>query len=195
MKPPAASLFIIAKFPEYCYNILVRNWRSTDCEPMNETELDEHKKFLKAAVALAEKNALSGAGGPFAALVVKNGEVVAEGFNQVTSLKDPTCHAEVDAIRKACKKLKDFELKDCVIYSSCEPCPMCLGAVYWSRPKALYFAADKHTAAKHGFDDKFIYEEIMLDYPRRAIKTAAIKIDGYEDPFKKWDSKKDKIEY
>ena len=149
------------------------------------------------AVKLAEKNILSDGqgGGPFGALVVKNNKVLAKGVNRVTAKHDPTNHAEIDAIRKACKKVNSFELKGCVIYSSCEPCPMCLGAIYWARPKALYFAADKTTAARHGFDDKFIYDEIKLPYKKRSIKTAAVKIDGYENPFNLWDKKTDKIKY
>ena len=109
------------------------------------------------AIKLAEKGVAAGKGGPFGAVIVKNGKIVARGCNQVTSTNDPTRHAEVDAIRKACKKLNSFDLKDCIIYSSCEPCPMCLGAIYWARPNALYFAADRIIAAKHGFDDNFIY--------------------------------------
>ena len=115
---------------------------------MEQAELKQHKKFLKEAVKMAEKGMLEGKGGPFGAVIVQNGKIIARGCNQVTSSNDPTRHAEVDAIRKACKKLGTFELRDCIIYSSCEPCPMCLGAIYWARPKALFFAADRFTAAK-----------------------------------------------
>ena len=137
----------------------------------------------------------TGKGGPFGAVIVKDGKILAEGFNQVTSANDPTRHAEVDAIRKACQKLNAFELKDCVIYSSCEPCPMCLGAIYWARPKALYFAADRFCAAKHGFDDKFIYDEITQPADKRSIPTVRIVLDGAEEPFEIWSSRTDKIEY
>ncbi len=162
---------------------------------MTEQELQEHKHFLKRAVELAAQNMNTGKGGPFGAVVVRNGEIIAEGFNQVTSANDPTCHAEVDAIRKACQKLGTFELKDCVIYSSCEPCPMCLGAIYWARPKALYFAADRYCAAKHGFDDKFIYDEIPLPAEKRTIPTVHIVLDEAEAPFNTWSARTDKIEY
>lgn len=162
---------------------------------METQELLQHKKFLKAAIKLAEKGVASGKGGPFGAVIVKDGKIVARGFNQVTSSNDPTRHAEVDAIRKACKKLKSFELKDCVIYSSCEPCPMCFGAIYWARPKALYFAADRFVAAKHGFDDNFIYKEVSLPVEERSIKTICVALDEKEKPFISWDHKTDKTEY
>ena len=123
---------------------------------MNEQKLQTHKKFLQQAINLARENVATGRGGPFGAVIVKDGEIIARGSNQVLSGQDPTLHAEVDAIRNACKKLNNFDLKDCIIYSSCEPCPMCLGAIYWARPKALYFAADRHTAARHGFVDTVI---------------------------------------
>ncbi len=162
---------------------------------MTEQELSEHKRFLRRAVELAAQNMHTDKGGPFGAVVVRGGEIVAEGCNQVTSANDPTLHAEVDAIRKACKKLGSFELKDCVIYSSCEPCPMCLGAIYWARPKALYFAADRFCAAKHGFDDKFIYDEIALPPDARSIRTVRIALDGAEEPFEVWSARTDKTEY
>ncbi len=162
---------------------------------MNEQELQTHKKFLQQAINLARENVATGRGGPFGAVIVKDGEIIARGSNQVLSGQDPTLHAEVDAIRNACKKLNNFDLKDCIIYSSCEPCPMCLGAIYWARPKALYFAADRHTAARHGFDDKFIYDEIMLPLHQRSIHTECIALDGNEEPFDRWDKKEDKIQY
>ena len=162
---------------------------------MEQAELKLHRKFLKKAVKMAEKGMLSGKGGPFGAVIVKDGKIIARGCNQVTSTNDPTRHAEVDAIRKACQKLNAFELKDCVIYSSCEPCPMCLGAIYWARPKALYFAADRFCAAKHGFDDKFIYDEITQPADKRSIPTVRIVLDGAEEPFEIWSSRTDKIEY
>ncbi len=162
---------------------------------MNEKELKQHKLFLKEAVKMAEKGVCSGKGGPFGAVIVKDGKIIARGYNQVTSLHDPTCHAEVDAIRKACKKLKDFELKDCIIYSSCEPCPMCLGAIYWARPKALFFAADRFTAAKYGFDDEFIYKEVPLPVEKRALKTFCIELENRNKPFEDWGNKTDKIAY
>ncbi len=162
---------------------------------MDDKELQMHKNFLREAVKLARENMSTGRGGPFGAVIVKDGQIIARGSNQVLGSKDPTMHAEVDAIRTACKKLNHFELKDCVIYSSCEPCPMCLGAIYWARPKALYFAADRHTAARHGFDDKFIYDEIAKDPSGRSIKTVRLELEDAEEPFELWDKKEDKIAY
>lgn len=160
-----------------------------------ENSKQEHIRFLQEAVKLAEKSVKSGKGGPFGAVVVKNGEIIARGFNQVTSKHDPTRHAEVDVIRKACKKLKDFELTDCIIYSSCEPCPMCLGAIYWARVKAIYFAADRFRAADSGFDDEFIYKEVSLPLSKRTIKTVCVDIEEKNRPFDLWDRKTDKTEY
>ena len=157
--------------------------------------MEQHKKFLAMAVQLAQENVGSGKGGPFGAVIVKDGQILATGTNQVLSTQDPTMHAEVSAIRNACAKLKSFDLKDCIIYSSCEPCPMCLGAIYWARPKALYFAADQHTAAKHGFDDKFIYDEIALTPQERKIKTIRLVLKEQEDPFNAWTAKEDKVQY
>ncbi len=162
---------------------------------MQEQDVQDHKHFLARAVELAAQNMQTEKGGPFGTVVVRNGEIGAEVFNKVTSAYNPTCHAEVEAIRKACKKLGTFELKDCVIYSSCEPCPMCLGAIYWARPKALYFAADRYCAAKHGFDDKFIYDEIPLPADKRTIPTVHIVLDGAETPFEVWSARTDKITY
>ena len=147
---------------------------------MEQAELKQHQRFLKEAVKMAGKGMNSGKGGPFGA---------------VTSTNDPTRHAEVDAIRKACKKLGSFELTDCIIYSSCEPCPMCLGAIYWARPKALYFAANRFTAAKYGFDDAFIYKEVALPLDKRSLKTYCIDLSNKAEPFEQWNKKTDKIEY
>jgi len=162
---------------------------------MKNKELLEHIYFLNEAIKEARKGMNAGKGGPFGAVVVKNGKIIARGCNCVTSTNDPTCHAEVDAIRKACAKLKNFELKDCIIYSSCEPCPMCLGAIYWARPKALYFAADRVRAAASNFDDAVIYKEIPLPPGQRTLPTICIKVPGHNVPFDEWDAKADKIEY
>ena len=162
---------------------------------MEQTELKQHQRFLKEAVKMAQKGMQQGKGGPFGAVIVKGGKIIARGCNQVTSSNDPTRHAEVDAIRKACKKLGTFELKDCVIYSSCEPCPMCLGAIYWARPKALFFAADRFTAAKYGFDDEFIYKEVPLPVEQRSLKTYCIDLENKNKPFEEWNEKADKIAY
>jgi guanine deaminase len=128
-----------------------------------------HEQFLQQAIKLAVDNASTGQGGPFGAVIVKNNQVIAASSNQVTCLLDPTAHAEVMAIRLACQKLNDFRLKDCILYSSCEPCPMCLGAIYWARLAKVYFACNHHDAAAAQFDDSFIYDEIALSPAQRRI--------------------------
>jgi len=152
-------------------------------------------KYLETVARLAEENVLAGKGGPFGAIVVKGDMVVGRGFNQVTSLNDPTAHAEVQAIRDACKNLGSFQLDDCVVYTSCEPCPMCLGALYWARPKAIYYASTRKDAADAGFDDDFIYREIVLPVEQRSILTQAVKFDGHLRVFELWKQKQDRIEY
>lgn len=142
--------------------------------------------WLERCIQLAKAQAVSGAGGPFAALVVKDGEIIAEGCNQVTSTNDPSAHAEVVAIRKACQKLDSFQLEDCEIYSSCEPCPMCLGAIFWARPKAVYFAATRAQAAAAGFDDEFIYEQITLEGAERRIPFLHHPVTSANHPFEHW---------
>ena len=146
------------------------------------------------AVDLAARNVRRG-GGPFGAVIVKNARIIAKAANTVTKSDDPTAHAEVNAIRAACKKLKNFELKDCIIYASAQPCPMCLGAIYWARPKAIYYAADVSEAAKAGFDDSFIYKEIALPPGKRKIKTARVPMAQAALPFKMWTAKTDKVKY
>ncbi len=153
------------------------------------------EEFMQKAIDLASENVKSGNGGPFGAIIVKNGEIIATGVNNVTTYNDPTAHAEVTAIRNACKELNTFQLDDCEIYSSCEPCPMCLGAIYWARPKALYFAADKDDAAEVGFDDSFIYKEINLDYNSRSIATEIIKMETKTQPFIDWKNSEFSVEY
>ncbi len=162
---------------------------------MKNNELLQHIHFLNEAIKEARKGMKAGKGGPFGAVIVKDGKIVARGCNCVTSANDPTAHAEVTAIRNACAKLKNFELKDCIIYSSCEPCPMCLGAIYWARPKALYYAADRLRAAASAFDDAVIYKEVPLSPGKRSLPTVQIKVPGRNDPFDEWDAKEDKTEY
>jgi guanine deaminase len=128
--------------------------------------------FMKRAIELAAIGMASGHGGPFGALVVRGDEVLAEGYNQVTSAHDPTAHAEVNAIRAACKSLETFSLAGCEIYSSCEPCPMCLSAIYWARLDRLYFAATRGDAAEIGFDDAFLYEELPLAPAERQLPSS-----------------------
>ena len=150
--------------------------------------------FLKLAIELAKEN-VKNCGGPFGAVIVKDGQIIAKGTNRVTSHNDPTAHAEIVAIRQACEKLNDFQLTDCIIYSSCEPCPMCLGAIYWARPKKLVFAADKFDAANAGFDDSMIYDEIQLPYNDRHLETINLRIDESLQPFELWMSENNKITY
>ena len=151
--------------------------------------------FMKRAIELAQEGMNSGAGGPFGCVIVKNDEVVAEGYNRVTSTNDPTAHAEVVAIRKACELLESFQLEDCVIYTSCEPCPMCLGAIYWARPKKVFYACDKKDAAAIDFDDDFIYKEIELSDKDRSIPFEQILQKEGVAAFKLWSEKMDKTDY
>jgi guanine deaminase len=150
--------------------------------------------FLEQAIDLAVENVRRD-GGPFAALVVKDGVVIATGVNQVTRTHDPTAHAEIVAIREACRVLGDFQLSGCDLYSSCEPCPMCLGALYWARPTRVYFAATKADAAQAGFDDAFIYQQLDVPYPERSIPMFHVSGNGANRPFEAWKAKPDKTEY
>lgn len=152
-------------------------------------------KFMKKAIELAIDNVRSNQGGPFGALIVKDGKIIATGQNRVTSSFDPTAHAEIQAIRAASRYLKDFQLTDCEIYTSCEPCPMCLGAIYWARPKAVYFACTKEDAARIGFDDQFIYDEIILPFEKRKISMKKLQMKDCDSPFISWEKSKEKKEY
>ncbi len=157
--------------------------------------MENHKKFMQAAIDLAQKGMEGNTGGPFGAIVVKDNKIIAKGCNQVTSTNDPTAHAEVVAIRNACKVLNTFQLDDCIIYTSCEPCPMCLGAIYWARPKKVYFGATKEDAAAIDFDDNFIYKEIELDFDKRQIGFENILRKEASRVFEAWETKEDKTEY
>jgi tRNA(Arg) A34 adenosine deaminase TadA len=153
-----------------------------------------NKDFLERAVKLAGKGIEEGAG-PFGALVVRNGEIISESTNRVVQSHDPTAHAEVLAIREAAQKTATHDLQDCILYSSCEPCPMCLGAIYWSGIKKVYFAADRKDAAMAGFNDEFIYDEINLLPEKRNVSFKRIKgVDGQE-VFKKWERFENKVQY
>jgi len=152
-------------------------------------------KFMQEAVKAALKGMNNNEGGPFGCIVVKDGKIVGRGNNKVTSSNDPTAHAEVTAIRDACKNLKTFQLDGCEIYTSCEPCPMCLGAIYWARPDAVYYGSNQEDAANIGFDDEFIYKEIPLPYSERSIPFKQLGRDIALEPFQKWAEKEDKIEY
>jgi guanine deaminase len=151
--------------------------------------------FLLRAIALARQNIQSGGGGPFAALVVRNGEVIAEGVNRVTTSNDPTAHAEVVAIRLACQKLGHFQLEGCEIYSSCEPCPMCLAAIYWARASRIIFGASRQDAAAAGFDDEWIYREIPLPAGERAIPARQELQAEALSVFQEWSENDRKISY
>jgi tRNA(Arg) A34 adenosine deaminase TadA len=157
------------------------------------TERDEY--FMQRAIAMAEKGMDAGAGGPFGCVIVKDGEIVAEGHNKVTSTNDPTAHAEVVAIREACRKLETFQLDGCTIYTSCEPCPMCFGAIYWARPKLVYYACTKGDAAKIDFDDQFIYDELEKKIDDRDIPFVRLLRKDAIPIFDKWAEKEDKTEY
>ncbi|HEY8096102.1 MAG TPA: nucleoside deaminase [Methylobacter sp.] len=154
-----------------------------------------HKEFLQQAIALAVENARSGEGGPYGAIVVKDNQVIAASGNKVTSTIDPTAHAEVMAIRLACKKLNDFQLQGCILYSSCEPCPMCLGAIYWARLAKVYFACSRHDAAAANFDDSFIYDEISVLPHQRSIAMLHLSLPDAMQPFNIWAEKSDKVLY
>ncbi len=156
---------------------------------------DPREDLMRRAVALSAERMRSGLGGPFGALVVKDGTVVAEGFNQVTTAKDPTAHAEVMAIREACRTLGDFSLAGCEIYTSCEPCPMCLAAIYWARIDRIYFANTRGDAAAVGFDDDHIYQEIPKPLQDRSIPIVQIALPEAAATFAEWDAKEDKVRY
>lgn len=157
--------------------------------------MSNHKEYMSEAVKAALKGMQNNDGGPFGCIVVKNGEVVGRGHNLVTSTNDPTAHAEVTAIRDACKNLGTFQLDGCIVYTSCEPCPMCLGAIYWARPDKVYYGCSKQDAADIGFDDDFIYKEIPLSDDKRSIPFEQIERDTAIIPFNKWSEKEDKIDY
>lgn len=153
------------------------------------------ENFLRRAISMARENARSGRGGPFAALVVKNGEIIGTGVNQVTDGNDPTAHAEIVAIRNACRMLGDFQLTGCEIFCSCEPCPMCLGAIYWARPDKVYYACTREDAAAIGFDDHFIYTEIEKIPDGRTIPFIGLLREEGKEAFQAWVDNPDKILY
>jgi tRNA(Arg) A34 adenosine deaminase TadA len=156
---------------------------------------EQDKEFMRRAFELAQNGIDANDGGPFGAVVVRDGKIVGEGCNRVTSTNDPTAHAEVVAIREACRNLNNFQLDGCTIYTSCEPCPMCLGAIYWARPALMYFACSREDAARAGFDDRLIYEEIALPVEQRRIKTVNFLRDEGLRVFENWVNKLDKTEY
>lgn len=155
----------------------------------------ESKDFMQEAIRLSIENVNERGGGPFGCVIVKNGEIIARGYNKVTANNDPTAHAEVVAIREACKVLNSFQLDDCEIYTSCEPCPMCLGAIYWARPKKVYYANTKVDAANINFDDDFIYKEIDLKIDARKLPFVQLMRDEALAGFDAWKNKSSKTLY
>ncbi len=153
-----------------------------------------NEKWMKRAIELSVNNVKNG-GGPFGAVIVRGDELISIGVNRVTDRCDPTAHAEVCAIREATSKLQRFDLSDCEIYTSCEPCPMCLGAIYWAHLKKVYYAGTKQDAADAGFDDSFIYEELSRPYAQRHLPMENLLNQEAQAAFKEWKEKSDKIEY
>lgn len=157
--------------------------------------LDTHEMFMRRAIELAQKGVDENLGGPFGCVIVKDGEIIGEGFNQVTSTNDPTAHAEVVAVRDACKNLGSFQLAGCSVYTSCEPCPMCLGAIYWARPAQIFFAGTREDAAAAGFDDELFYSEVEEPNDQRQLKMVSILREESRMVFQRWIEKPDKVEY
>ena len=155
----------------------------------------EHDQFMRAAIALAEDGLRNDHGGPFGCVIVRNGAIVARGNNRVTSTNDPTAHAEITAIREACKALNTFQLTDCELYTSCEPCPMCLSAIYWARIPVVYYGNTRADAARIGFDDDFIYRQIPLPPGERTLKMIPLLRAEAGHAFAEWHAKDDKVRY
>ena len=155
----------------------------------------EDHAYLERAVEISRDRMRAGKGGPFGAVIVKDSRILAEGWNEVTSANDPTAHAEVVVIRRACQEIGAFSLKGAKIYSSCEPCPMCLASIYWARLDGLVFANSRHQAAAIGFDDELLYREIGVPLGDRAIATLHMPMESAEDVFREWDAMENKIRY
>lgn len=166
----------------------------TDRDPSRGDD-EVRRRLLRRTVEIALENVASGRGGPFGALVARGGEVLAEAANGVTAGNDPIAHAEIEAIRRACRRLSTFELSGCELYASCEPCPMCLGAAYWARLDRIWFAAGREAAAAAGFSDAEIYREITLPHAERAVPTVALPLDDALAPFAAWAAQTDKVPY
>lgn len=154
-----------------------------------------HEDYMRMAIELSEYNVKNGLGGPFGAVIVKNGDVIARSANKVVPTNDPTAHAEVSAIRLACQELNSFSLEGCVIYTSCEPCPMCLGAIYWARLDKIYYANTKADAARIGFDDQFIYEEIDMPMEKRTLPHTQVLRDEAIGAFRLWEESEGNTKY
>lgn len=154
-----------------------------------------HIDFLLEAVELSKKSLTESEGGPFGCVIVKDGKIIGRGYNRVIATNDPTAHAEVNAIREACDYLNHFQLEDCIIYASSEPCPMCFGAIYWARPKAIYYANTRQQAAEIGFDDQFIYDEIDRTVDDRRVTTYHLPLEEASKVFAEWFAKTDRVNY
>lgn len=154
-----------------------------------------HEQFMREAIRMADEGMRGDRGGPFGCVVVRRGEIVARGNNRVTSTNDPTAHAEVTAIREACRALNTFQLNDCELYTSCEPCPMCLAAIYWARIPTVFFGNTRADAAAIGFDDDFIYQQIPLPPEQRMVKMQPLLRDAAQTTFRAWSEKPDKVRY
>ena len=157
--------------------------------------MSQHEQFMLRAIELAEANVRAGRGGPFGAVVVRNGEAIGEGVNEVTSRNDPTAHAEVAAIRAACRRLSHFNLSGCEIYANCEPCPMCLAAIYWARLDRVFYANTRADAARIGFDDALFYDELEHPPAGRRVRAERISMPRALTAFEQWSAKPDKIPY
>jgi tRNA(Arg) A34 adenosine deaminase TadA len=155
----------------------------------------DHEKYMRAAIGLADEGLRSRRGGPFGCIIVRNGEVVGRGNNRVTSTNDPTAHAEVTAIRDACARLQTFQLTDAVLYTSCEPCPMCLAAIYWARIPTVYYGNTRADAAAIGFDDDFIYRQMPLPPEQRAIRMQPLLREEALGSFQQWAATENRIKY
>jgi guanine deaminase len=166
-----------------------------EANPENTVTHQPNLDFLRQAIALATRNVTSGNGGPFAALIVRNGEVIAEGVNIVTTTNDPTAHGEITAIRSACKALNTFSLAGCELYTSCEPCPMCLAASHWARLDAIFFAASAEDAAKAGFDDAYLYAEFRKSFEQRTLPEAQFLRGEAWSSFAAWIASTSKVPY
>ncbi len=157
--------------------------------------MTREENFMMEAIALSKKGVVNNEGGPFGCVIVKDDKIVGRGNNRVTSSNDPTAHAEIVAIRDACKNLNAFQLEGCEVYTSCEPCPMCLGAIYWARPKIVYYANNREDAASIGFDDSMIYNEIGCELEKRKIPIKSLGREAALEIFQEWKNKADKVEY
>jgi guanine deaminase len=157
--------------------------------------MTREKKFMNEAVRIGMVGMHKNLGGPFGCVIVRNDQIIGKGCNSVIATNDPTAHAEIVAIRDACKNIQSFHLYDCEVYSTCEPCPMCMGALYWARPKKVYFASSRADAANIGFDDSYIYEQIALPIEQRKIEMQCLECDEANQMFKEWKSLNNKTLY